>query len=361
MPPLLHRIDDRAVLFESWKGRYSDSPRAISEALRLRDRPFEQLWAADGAAAELLDGTPSFPPDSRRYLEALGRARYVVTNLSMPDYFRKKAGMTYVQTWHGTPLKRIAFDIERPVFRGHAAHLAALRRDVAKWDVLISPNRFSTEIFRQAFRYDGRIIETGYPRNDVLSSPDAEGIARSVRQRLGIPARARAILYAPTWRDDESFSLELDVGRLTRQGGDDLFVLLRAHSAVATTVAADSGPRVINVSEYPDIRDLYLAADTLVTDYSSAMFDFAVTGKPMLFFTYDLVEYRDHVRGFYFDFEQEAPGPLLATTAEVHGALQEVDAVARQYAGAYERFVERFCYLEDGRAAGRVIDAVFEP
>src|SRR5207248_1491816 len=154
--------------------------------------------------------------------------------------------------------------------------------DVARWDVLVSPNEFSTEVFRRAFRYEGRIIETGYPRNDVLSSPDAAGIGAAVRRRLGVPDGVRAVLYAPTWRDDAAFSLALD-----------------------------------------------------------------------------LAEYRDHVRGFYFDFEREAPGPLLATTAEVCAALDELDDVRHRYADAYAAFAQRFCALEDGRAAERVVDAVF--
>jgi CDP-glycerol glycerophosphotransferase len=350
IPSLLRRVEDRIVLFESWHGAYSDNPRAISEALRARDPTFEQLWATQ-------DG--GYPPNSRRYLEALGRARYVVTNLNMPAYYRKRRGTTYLQTWHGTPLKRIAFDIERPSMPGVKSFLATMRRDVAKWDVLISPNRFSTDVFRQAFRYEGRIIETGYPRNDVLSSPQAAETGQAVRKRLGVPGDARAILYAPTWRDDKAFSLELDLHRLTEQLGDGCFVLLRAHTRVADTVDAQANARVMNVSHYPDIRDLYLAADVLVTDYSSAMFDFAVTGKPMLFYTYDLAEYRDEMRGFHLDFEREAPGPLLATTAEVSDALEALDEVAREHASAYERFVKRFCYLEDGHAAERVLDAVF--
>jgi CDP-glycerol glycerophosphotransferase len=349
VPPLLRRIDDRMVLFESWHGARSDNPRAISEALRARRPDLAQQWATAEAGA---------PSNSRRYLEALGRARYLVTNLSMPDYFRKKRGVTYLQTWHGTPLKRIAYDIERPSFPDRELFLARLDRDIAKWDVLVSPNRFSTEVFRRAFRYEGRIIETGYPRNDVLSAPDADAIGADVRRRLGVPEAARAILYAPTWRDNAKFALELDLGRLTSELEDDV-LLLRAHSLVADTVGEDLGPRVVNVSNYPDIRDLYLAADVLLTDYSSAMFDFAVTGKPMLFYTYDLAEYRDEVRGFYFDFEREAPGPLLATTAEVCEALRELAGVERHHADGYARFVERFCSLEDGRASERVVDAVF--
>jgi CDP-glycerol glycerophosphotransferase len=174
-----------------------------------------------------------------------------------------------------------------------------------------------------------------------------------------VPDGVRTLLYAPTWRDNASFALELDLQRLLDGLRGDWFVLLRAHKLVADTVDAALGAGVANVSRYPDISDLYLASDVLVTDYSSAMFDFAVTGKPMVFYTYDLVEYRDEVRGFYFDFEREAPGPLLATTDEVGEALRELADVEREYAGAYGRFAERFCSLEDGRASERVIAAVF--
>jgi CDP-glycerol glycerophosphotransferase len=350
VPPLLRRIDERSVLFESWHGGYSDNPRAISETLAGREPSFERQWATRDAGAA---------PHSRRYLGALGRARYIVTNLSMPDYFRKKRGTTYVQTWHGTPLKRIGHDIERPRFADRAPFLKRLDRDIAQWDVLVSPNRFSTDVFRRAFRYQGRVIETGYPRNDVLSSPEADAIGETARRQVGVPEGARTILYAPTWRDNAAFALELDLGRLAAELGGDWFVLLRAHSSVADTVEAGLGAGVANVSRYPDVSDLYLAADVLVTDYSSAMFDFAVTGKPMLFYTYDLAEYRDEVRGFYFDFEREAPGPLLATTAEVCDALRALADVERHYSDGYARFVERFCSLEDGGASERVIDAVF--
>src|SRR5947209_2713046 len=191
IPPRLRRIDDRVVLFESWHGDYSDNPRAISEALARREPAFERLWATEDAGV---------PPNSSRYLDALGRARYLVTNLNMPDYFRKKRGTTFVQTWHGTPLKRIGHDIERPRFADRKGFFERLSRDVARWDVLVSPNRFSSEVFRRAFRYEGRIVETGYPRNDVLSSADATSIGQGVRQRIGVPEGARTVLYAPTWR-----------------------------------------------------------------------------------------------------------------------------------------------------------------
>lgn len=358
VPALASRLQEDLVLFTSWRGRYADSPRAIAEELRRRRAPLRQVWVLD-------PGTPAVPDaravafDSRAFLTDLGRAGYVVSNNTMPDYFRKKAGSTYVQTWHGTPLKRIAFDIPNPSFKRSSRILRNLERDVSNWDVLVSPNRFSTEILRKAFRYRGEIAETGYPRTDLLHAADREATRASLRERLGIADGTRAVLYAPTWRDDGGFSLQLDLPLMARALGDDHVVLVRAHHLDGPLVNLRDNTCVRNVSDVPDAIDLCLAADVLVTDYSSVMFDFAVTGKPMLFFTYDLARYRDVLRGFYFDFEKEAPGPLLPTTSQVIDALERLDEVSAEHAEAYARFHERFCHLDDGQAAGRVVDLVF--
>jgi CDP-glycerol glycerophosphotransferase len=354
------RVDPGIILFESWHGACNDSPRAISEELHRRGADFQHIWAVAPGTPGVPDWATTVEPESRAYLEALGRAGHVVTNNTMPGYFHKKRATRYLQTWHGTPLKRIAFDIPGRSLANQPKYQRRLAEDVAAWDHLVSPNPFSTEVFRRAFRFEGEILETGYPRNDLLSSPERDAIRDRVRAALGIEPGARTLLYAPTWRDDAAFSLELDVARLLDRLGDGHVLLLRAHELVARTVAASPRPGLVDVSAYPDNRDLYLAADVLITDYSSAMFDFAVTGKPILLFTYDLEHYRDTLRGFYFDFEREAPGPLLTTTDEVIAALEGIDDVERTHAAAYEAFRRRFCGLEDGHASERVIDAVFD-
>ena len=124
--------------------------------------------------------------------------------------------------------------------------------------------------------------------------------------------------------------------------------------------AQEPDPFVRDVSLHPEINELYLAADVLITDYSSAMFDFAVTRKPMLFYTYDLEHYRDKLRGLYFDLEGEAPGPLCRTTEQLAEALNDLPATVERYRGAYDAFLERFCYLEDGHAAERAVDRILE-
>jgi CDP-glycerol glycerophosphotransferase len=361
VPSLLRRVEPATILFESWQGAYSDNPRAISEELMRRGAPYRHVWVLNGQAGDEVPAEVTrVRPGTRAYLEALGSARYIVANNTLPGYFHKKPQTTYLQTWHGTPLKRIAFDIPAPTFSGSRKYVRHLRRDVGRWDYLIAPNAFSADVFRQAFHYGGRMLETGYPRNDVLLSPERESVRAALRRRLEIPDGARAVLYAPTWRDNDVYSSELDLPAVA-DALPDCFLLLRAHQLVAATVAKVGHPRIRNVSQHADVRDLYLAADVLVTDYSSVMFDFAVTRKPILLFTYDLAHYRDELRGLYLPLEQEAPGPLLTTTAEVIDALHDLDALAQSHADAYARFAERFCGLEDGHAAERVVDAVFGP
>ncbi len=347
------------IVFASWSGRYSDSPRAIAEELRRRGIPMVQHWLIDPEVAGAVPGEVNAAapegPDTEALLES---AHLIVSNDVLAHAFAKSPHTHYLQTWHGTPLKRIAYDVARPRFKEARNYETWLPRDVARWDTLLSPNRFSTDVLRRAFRFAGEVIETGYPRNDILSSPRRDAIRARVRDELGIGEGVRAVLYAPTWRDADPFTLHLDLAELRRQLGDECLVLLRVHWQVAATARVEAMPNVVEVSGHQDINQLYLAADVLLTDYSSAMFDFAITGKPVLFFVYDLARYRDEIRGFYFDFENEAPGPLLADNDAVIAALRDLDAVVDRHREGYTAFRERFCHLEDGRASARVVDAI---
>jgi CDP-glycerol glycerophosphotransferase len=354
-----------AVVFISWKGKQcSDNPLGIAAELRNRGDDREHIWAVTDPAVRAPAGATVVFRGSREYYEALARSRYLIANDDMPAHYRKRDGQIYLQTWHGTPLKRIGFDIDRPQFVSGSAYVDHLAKDVAHWDLLLSQNPFSTPILRRAFRFEGEICEYGYPRNDILSRPDAPQLAAAVRRRLRIPGGKRVVLYAPTWRDNQfyaagryRFDPRLDLERARKTLGDDYVILIRGHHHMADDVpdTAISGFSM-NVTRYPDISDLILVSDILVTDYSSVMFDYASTGRPMLFFTYDLADYRDNLRGFYFDFEPEAPGPLLATSDEVIAAIGDIDTVAATHAAAYEAFAAKFCPLDDGKAGARVCD-----
>jgi len=354
------RPSPQRVFYNSFNGQFSDNPRAIYEELVRRGPALEHAWIADGGTFPAEVATVA--PYSAGYLRAAGRAGHVVSNRQMPNNFRKRAGATYLQTWHGTPLKRIGFDNDR--WKENPRGLEHMARDFAKWDFLVSQNSFSTEIFRRAFRFDGEILETGYPRNDILNSAEAAATRARVRDALGIEDGVRAVLYAPTWRDNLvddrgalRFSLALDTTRLDAELGADHRLLVRLHYLLGSASVGGSA-FVRDVSTHPDIRELYLAADVLITDYSSAMFDFAVTGKPIVLFPYDLDEYRDSVRGFYFDLEADSPGAVCRSTDAVIDALRDLDSVHAEYAARYAGFRNRFCPFDDGSAAARVVDRV---
>ncbi|SDQ04142.1 CDP-glycerol glycerophosphotransferase family protein [Quadrisphaera sp. DSM 44207] len=354
------------LVYNSFAGRYSDSPRAVYERLRELGDEHEHTWLADPAH---LSGFPADARtvvlDSAEGVAALESADAVVANTHTEVEWTKAPGALYLQTWHGTPLKRIHHDVLPTSAPGD--RLQRLDRDVARWDVLLSPNRVSTERLRRAFRFDGRVVETGYPRNDLLLSPERDAVRAKVRADLGIADHTTAVLYTPTWRDDDYYAqgrpdirLALDVERFVERMGEDWVLLPRLHYMMTDRMQPLVGPGVRDVSWHPDVRELYLAADAMVTDYSSTMFDFAVTGKPLLFFAYDLATYRDSVRGLYFDPIPEAPGPVAQTLPQLLDALSDLDGVRREHAGRYAAFQERYCHLEDGRATDRVLDLLLE-
>ncbi len=347
------------AVVSSWSGRYSDSPRAISRELR-RVRPdIRQVWLLDPEAPDPEGGAERVAPDGPDAVAELEQARWIISNDVLPIAFEKHPDTVYLQTWHGTPLKRIGFDVLAPTFPNAEYHYGVeLVREVPRWDLLLSPSPYSSDVLRRAFRYEGPVVETGLPRNDVLLGPEAVERRRVVRAALGIADDTLAVLYAPTWRDQFTMRFALDVPAIHARLGDSAVVLIRAHGLTAALTRVEATPGSVDVTGWPDISDLYLAADVLITDYSSAMVDFALTGKPQLFYTYDLADYRDRIRGFYVDLEAIVPGPLLSTTDEVADALADLEHVAAVHREAYERFVERFCPLDDGDASGRAVRAL---
>jgi CDP-glycerol glycerophosphotransferase len=353
-------VADLAV-FSSWGGRCSDSPRAVFDELRRRGTDVEVAWIA-APGTELPDGVTRVAAGGGEEAAALAEARWIVSNDVLQRDFAKARGATYLQTWHGTPLKRIAFDVRRPRFPDARHHYdVELGRDVARWDVLLSPNAFCTDVLPRAFRFDGRVAETGLPRNDALHPARREATRRRARAALGIDGDTTVLLYAPTWRDTFSFDLRLDLDAVAAAAGDAV-VLVRGHWLALREHGGGAAPdsaSVRDVSAWPETSELLCAADALITDYSSVMFDFALTGRPIVLYAYDLDEYRDDVRGFYLDLEEVAPGPVARDLDGVLAAVGDLGATAAAHAGRVAALAARFGAREDGRVSARALDAMF--
>lgn len=350
-----------AVLFESFQGKViGDSSLDIFKELRSRKPELEFIWTV-GPNTVAPEGAIGVRHGSREWLNAIATSKYLVNNTNFPWYFRKVQGQVYLQTWHGTPLKRLGRDIENNHLT--KSYLDTMDREATFWDYLISPSPFCTEIFPGAFNYSGKIIETGYPRNDRLTKTTSLE-RQAIREKIGIADPSTiVVMYAPTWRDynrsatgnwqsvnfmDEN--IELPEGyKMIYRGHTN------THAAHRDSVAG----RAIDVTMYPDVTELYLAADVMITDFSSVMFDYTVTGKPILFLAPDLEKYRAE-RGFYFDFENSSPGPILRSDTEVLQALGRIDQVSKLHESRYRAWQAKFNSLEDGNSAKRVVDLVWK-
>lgn len=361
-------LKENWVLCESFFGKsYSDSPKYIYEYIS-KNYPgkYRFIWVVNGRTRIPFEHT-KVKRFSIRYAYYLARCKYNIFNVRQPEWVKKREGNVFLETWHGTPLKKLVFDQEE-VMGASPLYKAQFYKQSRVWDYLVSANYFSTEAFRSAFRYDKEILEFGYPRNDILHSENRDQLAASIRKKLHIPEGKKTILYAPTWRDDEyygrgeyKFALKLDLRLLKKELGPDYVVLLRTHYFIADSLDVKGlEDFAVNVSKYDDISELYLISDLLITDYSSVFFDYANLKRPILFYTYDLDKYRDMLRGFYMDIETEVPGPLLFTNEEVVSAIKGIEQITEQYQSKYDEFYERFCGLEDGHASEKVAKRVFD-
>ncbi|WP_342388834.1 CDP-glycerol:glycerophosphate glycerophosphotransferase [Salinicoccus bachuensis] len=360
---------DDLVVFESFQGKsYSDSPKYIYQQMLKSRSGYNYVWVMN--KKQKIPGNPvTVKRFSLKYYRYMARAKYIVSNVRMPNSYIKKDGQKYLQTWHGTPLKRLAGDMDDVHMPGTnaARYKQNFSRETDKWDYLIAPNAYSSAIFKRAFWFSNTMLETGYPRNDILTNDNNPVIIQDIKEKLGLSADKKVVLYAPTWRDDEyykvgqyKFSLQLDLERLKERFGDDHIILLRMHYVVASKMnLAGLEGFAYDVSKYDDVSELYLVSDMLITDYSSVFFDYANLKRPVLFFTYDIEKYREQLRGFYIDMEEELPGPLLMTNDEVVNAIENINQIEKKYKERYEAFHERFCSWDDGRASEKVVDAVF--
>lgn len=342
----------RKMLFESFQGKVvGDNPLPIFEEIRSRNLGFE-LFFTTSSKTIAPTGAIGAKHGSVAWLAALARSKVLVNNTNFPGFFRKRAGQIYIQTWHGTPLKRLGRDILDVV--PTKGYLKMMDREAKSWDFLISPSPYCTELFPRAFNYSGEIIQSGYPRNDVLVNSKARA---ELRASLGLKETDTAILYAPTWRDYKRTATGnwKSISFLPKDIAAEFKVLFRGHTNTHAAHSKEVVAQAIDVTNYPNVAQLYLAADVLITDYSSSMFDFSVTGKPMIFLAPDIDEYSAK-RGFYFDFEASAPGPIVRDPDQLNSLLLRLSQLRLEYTQKYLAWQEKFNSLEDGNASKRVVD-----
>ena len=359
-------VKRRRIVFSSSVGKsYSGNPRYIYEFVVSQrfDEIWDCIWFYEKEPFDIPGHVTQVKYRSLAYLRYMATAGVWIFDGRQPAFLRRRGGTHYIQTWHGTPLKKLGVDLDA-VFMSGGLDLATYKKNFTDnahtWDYLISQNPFSTETFKRCFDFKGQMLEFGYPRNDILFRKNTPEYINAKREEFGVPAGKRVLLYAPTWRDDEftgdqqySFRPAMDFDRMMEALGDDWVMLVKYHYLIQDAI--DWTPYegfVLPFDQTKDIAELYLVADALVTDYSSVMFDYSLLERPMYFFAYDLEKYENTLRGFYFDFREEMPGPIVMTTEELIDAIENHDPMA--YAMRYLNFRKKYNPFDDGRACNKI-------
>lgn len=374
------KVDEKSVVFIAFNGKsYTCTPKAVYEYMLSREeyKDYKFIWVANNPEEfEFLksnSNTTVVKDRSAEYDRALAGSKYWICNYRIYDYISPKKNQVYVQCWHGTPLKRLGYDLadaSSNAMNSYEEICYKYRTDAERFKYILSPSAFASEKFATAWNLKktnqmDKIVEVGYPRNDYLINHTEEDV-KKIREELGVAPEKKILLYAPTWRDNQysaglgyTYSNTVDFDKMREKLGDEWVVLFRAHYLVANSFDFEKyAGFVYDVSSYGDINKLYVVADLLMTDYSSVFFDYANLKKPMIFYMYDLPLYANDLRGFYVDLN-ELPGPVIEDEDEM---IQKVATVSEwfTYDDCYKRFNDKFNYLDDGNAAARLVERVIE-
>ncbi|GID28851.1 bifunctional glycosyltransferase/CDP-glycerol:glycerophosphate glycerophosphotransferase [Paractinoplanes brasiliensis] len=352
-------MDEKLAVYSAYWGKgYACNPRAVYEKMTELAPDIRGVWEIKpGAKADVPAGVKTVTIGSKAHYRALARARYLVTNVNYRSWVVKRAGAVHLSTNHGTPAKAMGVDqLKYPAGLGNTDMDALLRRS-DRWTYSVSPNAYTSEVWERAYPCNYETLETGYPRNDALVNATAEDVA-AARERVGLKPGQVSVAYLPTYRDYEFGSdALLNVESFADRLPAGTVLLVRVHHFDRSHVP-DGHPNIIDLSDHPRVEDVYLAADMLITDYSSVMFDYAVLDRPIAIYAADWDKYRA-TRGAYLDVFSEGPGVATDDENELAEMFASGEVTGPTATRARELFRKRFCYLDDGHASERVVRRVF--
>jgi CDP-glycerol glycerophosphotransferase len=349
---------NKIFLFSFYGSQYGCNPKYITEYIN-ENYPadkFDLVWAFTNLDSKVdVAGVRKVKVMSLKYFYELCTSKIIITNFRTTDLFVKRKNQHYIQTWHSSlRLKQIEKDAEDSLPK-HYVQMA--KKDSLKCDLLLSGSRFGTEILKRSFWYDGEIFEHGIPRNDLLFQSNSYKI-NQIKQRLNIPYESKVLLYAPTFRKGNNLDVyDLDysqvVEKLTTKFGGDWIVLVRLHPLLLLKSShLVYGEKVINVTTYDDVQELLLITDTLISDYSSLIFDFSITKRPCFLYVPDVIEYTSKDRQLYFDLIKL---PFISATSNDDLGKKIEDFQNEVYMDSLSEFLDEVGSYEEGKASKHLL------
>lgn len=369
-------IDDKVILYDSYFGRgMICNPYALFlELLHNEDfKDYTHVWVIEDRYGnepvmeqfQNYKNVFAIARHSDDHLRYLASAKYIITNVSLPFYYCKKKGQVYVNTWHGTPIKSLGYDMpDAPVT------ISNVLRNFLSTDYIVSASPFLTSVFLEKYKldglYEGTIIEEGYPRNDRLFHSDKETVIANMKKYgIDIDSKKEIILYAPTWKGSDYNHPEIDVDAYidfkrtieSMIDADRYQVLLKPHQVVYKELKKSGRMSDSLIPAFIDTNELLSITDILISDYSSIFYDYLATDKPVIFYIPDLEEYKNY-RGLYIEPE-ELPGPCFTNLSEVGEVINNLENAMIKYRPSYEKAKAFACSKDDGNVSKRIIDVVF--
>lgn len=365
-------VNNRIIFFESSVGRnYSSNPKYVYEEMVRRglDQEYLCVWSLEDTSLEIPGNAKKVKRARLIYLYYLARAKIWVCDTRLPAFVVKRPETTYIQLWHGTPLKKLAVDLDvltmsEGMKLTEYKHL--FRKNTETWDYLISQSDYTTQKFKSCFDFKKEILEIGFPRNDILFQKNDEKSINDLKKKFGLPDDKKIILYAPTWRDDQfhengiyKFVSPLDFDLLQNELGDTHIILVKLHYLVKDSLDWSKYKGFVYECDHLwDIQELYLISDMLVTDYSSVMFDYGLLRRPMIIYAYDFENYRDTLRGFYFNIFDEFPGPIVDDSPALVDSIKNYNFNDNQ--NKYKLFLDKFTSFDKGNASSKIVDLILQ-
>lgn len=354
---------NKIFMFSYYGSQYGCNPKYITQYILAHypENKFEIVWAFnDPASKQHLNGFRKVKMMSLRYFYDLCTSKVVITNFRTTDLFIKRKSQYYIQTWHSSlRLKQIEKDAEDSLPE-HYVKMA--QKDSMKCDLLLSGCEYSTSIFKRSFWYEGEIFEYGTPRNDVLIRNDPS-VRENIVNKLGIDYKCKIALYAPTFRKDHDLYIyELDYPKISENfkkkfGGDWIFLVRLHPHLISKSNRLSYTSNFIDVTTYDDIQELLGIADVLITDYSSLMFDYAITRRPCFLYVPDVEEYISKDRSLYFDLV-ELPFISAVNQDELLCKIDEFNV--DEYRNDLYEFINHLGTYEDGNASKNLVNRIDE-
>lgn len=357
--PLFH-IEKDKIVFINFNGKgYGDNPKYIAEEIIKQKLPYKLIWLTK-------DNSEVFPAEIHsvkfRTIKAiyeLATAGCIITNVKNDLRLNKRKGQYVIQTWHASLSPKMLE--QEAIHQLSKKYINESRKNSEQTDLFISNSHLMTQQIYQSFWYQGEVYECGLPRNDVLIK-DSELTRKEVRRKLNINDSTFVVLYTPTFRDNgaiTAYSLDYRgvIESFQDRGNSDVQIWVRLHpniSKVKNASILDS--TIVDFTNYPDIQELIVASDVLITDYSSTMFDYALMGKPVFLFAQDIRDY-DKMRGlkkFYF----QLPFPICSTNEQLTNSIRKFDT--DDYLLKLESFMKEYGNKDSGEAAEKIVQRIKE-